>query len=335
MEISMATFTFSGNQIGEALQFQNNGLNTTVEIGQTWFSATDTVTMTTAPGTTDATGAFIGGAGAITSLTVTTATGQVTTFVTGGNRLDVDPDPDKQGADFFFISESPTPGVGGAYAGLQLEKILVSDVGLAAGFDITFGTPGGFNPGTGPVTPPVVQARLIGDGADNTLWGTEGANYMAGRAGNDTILARGGNDTVDGDQGNDRINGGNGNDQLFGGEGNDLLLGGSGADRLFGGDGNDVLNGGAGRDQLAGGFGGDTFVFGAGDRVLDFNASQGDQIAFNAALGLDLSDITVTVGANATTISYNGGSMTLNGVTRPFDLGNAFDFGYVPSFDFV
>ena len=55
--------------------------------------------------------------GTITGLTVTTATGQVTTFgATTGNPLDVDPDPSKNGADFFYISESPAAGVGGAAA---------------------------------------------------------------------------------------------------------------------------------------------------------------------------------------------------------------------------
>jgi hypothetical protein len=70
--------------------------------------------------------------------------------------------------------------------------------------------------------------------------------------------------------------------------------------------------------------------------VLDFNASEGDQIAFNGALGLDVADLTVTIGATGTTISVGAQSMTLAGVTQPFDLGNAFDFGYVPSnFDFL
>lgn len=108
---------------------------------------------------------------------------------------------------------------------------------------------------------------------------------------------------------------------------------GAGADRIWGGEGNDRLLGGAGRDVLAGGFGGDAFVFGAGDRVADFNASQADQIAFDARLGLDLADLKVSVGATVTTTTYAGGAMTPNGVTQPFDLGNAIDFDYVPSFD--
>ncbi len=46
----MTTVTLRGNQIGEALQFQQNGSNVTVEIGRVWFSATDTVTLTAGPG---------------------------------------------------------------------------------------------------------------------------------------------------------------------------------------------------------------------------------------------------------------------------------------------
>lgn len=328
----MTTFTFKGNQIGEALQFNSQGGTTTVEIGRVWFAATDTITITTAPGTTDLTGAFIGGAGAITSLTVTTATGQVTTFFVSPDGLDVDPDQEKQGADFFYMSESPAAGIGGAYAGLQLEKLVFSDVPLVAGTLSTFGNTGGYTPGTGPVVP---QPQLIGTAADDTLTGTAAANVMDGREGNDTIRSLGGNDTVQGGQGNDRIDGGAGADRINGGEGDDRLVGGGGGDRLRGDAGNDILVGGAGIDILTGGLGGDTFVFSAGDRVTDFNAGQGDQIAFDVALGLDLAAITVTQSATGTTVAWAGGSMLLQGVTQPFDLGNAFDFGYQPSFDFV
>ena len=73
----MTTFTLRGNQIGEALQFQENGTTVTVEIGRVWFQATDTVTLIAAPGAVDpVTGAYVGGAGSIIGLTVTTATGQ-------------------------------------------------------------------------------------------------------------------------------------------------------------------------------------------------------------------------------------------------------------------
>lgn len=332
----MTTLTLRGNQIGEALQFDPNASTTTVEIGRVWFAATDTVRITFVPGSFDpVTGHLTGGAGSVSGLTVTTATGQVTTFgVSAANPLDVDPDQSKNGGDFFYISESPAAGLGGAYAGLQLEKIVVADAALIGGTSPIFGNAGGFNPAPGTVNPPPPQ--LIGDAQDNDLTGTAAANRMDGREGNDTILSLGGNDNVFGGAGNDRINAGQGNDTLRGGDGDDRMLGGAGADRMFGDAGNDLLDGGAGQDQLQGGAGGDTFVFGNLDRVLDFNASEGDQIAFNGALGLDLADITVTVGVNATTIAFGNQTMTLTGVNQPFDLGNAFDFGYDPTnFDFL
>lgn len=328
----MAIFTFKGNQIGEALQFDGQGLTTTVEIGRVWFGPTDTVRITTAPGTTDASGAFVGGAGAITGFTVTTATGAVTNFFASPDGLDVDPDQAKQGPDFFYLSETPGPGIGGAYAGLVIEKVVVTDVALTMGAQVAFGNLGGFNPGTGPVAP---QPTLIGTAGNDFLFGTELGDYMEGRQGNDTIRSRGGDDTVLGGAGNDRIDGGDGNDRLRGGDGDDRLVGGRGNDRLVGDAGNDILDGGNGRDVLTGGSGGDTFVFSNGDRVTDFNAAEGDQIAFKAALGLSLADISITQTAIGTTVSWAGSTMFLQGVSQPFDFGNAFDFGYQPSFDFV
>lgn len=329
----MTTLTLRGNQLGEALQFNSNGTNTVVEIGRVWFQATDTVTLTLAPGAVGPGGAILGGPGMVIGLTVTTADGRVTTFGASPDGLDIDPDQEKNGADFLYVSESPAAGIGGAYAGLQLEKIVVSDVPLTAGALQSFSSIGGYLPATGSATPP--QPILIGNAGNNTLVGTANADTMDGRQGNDTMFGRAGSDTMQGGQGNDRMDGGLGNDLMRGGEGNERMLGGAGADRLFGDAGDDVLDGGLGRDILTGGLGGDTFVFGAGDTVRDFNAAQGDQIAFNAALGLDLADIRVATGATGTTITYAGQTMTLAGVTQPFDLGNAIVFDYVPSFDFV
>jgi Ca2+-binding RTX toxin-like protein len=332
----MATFTFKGNQIGEALQFDGQGNTTRVEIGRVWFSATDTVTLTTTPTAFDATGAFIGGAGSILSLTVTSADGRVTTFSGPTNPLDVDPDQSKQGPDFFFISESPAPGTGGAYAGIQLEKIVISDVPLIAGASVTLSTLGGFST-TGIVNPPPPPVTLPGGGtpADDVLTGTAAANTIDGGEGNDIIRALGGNDTARGGDGNDVIDGGNGADRLFGGAGDDRMLGGAGADRLEGGDGNDLLDGGAGNDILTGGFGGDSFVFGAGDRVTDFDGLEGDQIVFNAALGIDETALAVSTTAAGTVITYAGGSMTLAGYFGPLEAGNQIKFDYVPSMDFL
>jgi Ca2+-binding RTX toxin-like protein len=333
----MTTITLRGDQIGEALQFQENGPNVTVEVGRVWFSATDTVTLTVGPNTFDPiTGAFIGGAGSVIGLTVTTATGQVTTFgVSTANPLDVDPDQAKNGGDFMYISESPAAGTGGAYAGLQLEKILISDVPLTAGVSTTFDATGNWLPISGTANPPAPQSQGTPD--NDVLTGTANADTMNGLDGNDEMRGNGGNDTMRGDNGDDLMDGGIGADRMFGGAGNDKMWGGNGADRLEGGEGDDELNGGNGNDVLLGGLGGDTFVFGAGDRVLDFNAGQGDQIVFNAALGLTEADLILTVTAAGTTVGAAGvaGTMLLAGVTEPFDIGNHVKFDHVPTFDFL
>lgn len=330
----MTTITLSGNQIGEALQFQENGNAITVEIGRVWFAATDIVTLTAAPGAVDpVTGAFVGGPGSIIGLTVTTASGQVTTFgVSSANGLDVDPDQAKNGSDFMYISESPAAGLGGAYAGLQLEKMLISDLPLTAGTSPVFDGTGNWVPAAGVIPSP---PQLIGTASDDTLTGTAAANTMAGLDGNDTIRSLGGNDTASGGNGNERMDGGAGHDRLNGDAGNDLLLGSGGADRLVGGAGNDLHDGGAGRDVMTGGMGGDTFVFGNADRVTDFSAAQGDQIVFAAALGLDLADIAVSFDATGASLTYGAQTMRLDGVTAPFDLGNHISFGYQQAFEFL
>ena len=79
---------------------------------------------------------------------------------------------------------------------------------------------------------------------------------------------------------------------IHGGDGNDTLYGGAGGDTLFGDNDNDVIVGGAGADVMYGGSGADTFVwnhtsetaggpvshFPPNDLIMDFRASEGDQI---------------------------------------------------------
>lgn len=330
----MTIIRLRGDQVGEALQFDPSGLTTTVEIGRVWFKPTDIVELTVSPAGFDAAGAFVGGAGSILALRVISADGQVTTFSGPTNPLDVDPDQSKQGADFFYISESPGIGVGGAYAGLQLEKIVVTDVSLIAGSLVPFGNVGGYT-STAIFTPPAPLSPGVGTPGNDILTGTAAADTITAGAGNDRVTANGGNDMVRGGDGNDVINGGTGNDSLLGEAGNDRLLGGAGTDRLSGGQGEDLLDGGAGSDILTGGQGGDAFVFGAGDRVTDFNAGQGDMILFNAAQAADFNDLTITVSAAGTTISFNGGSMLLAGYFGPLEDGNQVQFDYMPSNDFL
>lgn len=75
---------------------------------------------------------------------------------------------------------------------------------------------------------------LLGDSADNRIFGSAGGDMVEGRAGDD---------------------------HLNGDTGNDTLLGGQGFDLLEGGDGDDILNGGGSNDTLVGGAGYDTAVF--------------------------------------------------------------------------
>lgn len=83
-------------------------------------------------------------------------------------------------------------------------------------------------------------------------------------------------DFIFGDQGDNRLFGRRGADKIYGRAGNDYLNGSGNADRL---------DGGPGADTLRGGLHNDTFVFSGGrDLVEDFNAAQGDRIAFSEAV---------------------------------------------------
>lgn len=336
----MTTLSVRGDQLGEALQFDPNATTTVVEIGRVWFKSTDTVSITFAPSSFDpVSGQLIGGAGAVIGLSVTTADGRKTDFgASSTNPLDVDPDDSKNGADFFYISESPAVGVGGAYASLQLEKIVVSDVSLASlptSRTLNYSNLGGYLPADTTITPPPPQ--LVGTPGDDLLTGTEAAETMSGNAGNDYIRSLGGNDTVSGGHGNDVINGGAGADWLDGGNGNDRLIGSNGNDRLIGRAGDDLMDGGNGRDNLTGGLGGDTFIFGVGDTVTDFSRLQGDQVHFHESLGLSESNLTITISSMGTLIGAAGlsGTLLLKGYFGDFDSGNDFKFDYVPSNDFL
>ncbi|AOF92129.1 hypothetical protein [Sinorhizobium sp. RAC02] len=92
--------------------------------------------------------------------------------------------------------------------------------------------------------------------------------------------------------GNDSIVGTQYADYLFGGAGNDTISGGTGNDAIEGNAGNDKLYGGKGADTLAGGTGADTFVFkstsdstvsaSGRDTLSDFSRAQKDQISLSA-----------------------------------------------------
>jgi Ca2+-binding RTX toxin-like protein len=156
-------------------------------------------------------------------------------------------------------------------------------------------------------------------------------NESTGGTGDDTLDGGAWVDVLYGGDHNDGLLGGASNDSLFGGTGNDQLLGGDGNDQLTGDAGNDTLTGGTGNDQLTGGDGADRFVFGSTanggatgtDTVSDFVRVQGDKLGFEAtafAAGTTLAQIlanhtTVNTTTNVTTITFDGGSVRIDGVT--------------------
>jgi Ca2+-binding RTX toxin-like protein len=92
---------------------------------------------------------------------------------------------------------------------------------------------------------------VVGDGGDNDLVGTTGADTIRARAGDDVVHALAGDDDVLGGRGADRLRGEAGDDTLNAGRDprDDRLYGGPDADTLYifgrdrgwGGGGNDVV----------------------------------------------------------------------------------------------
>lgn len=112
-----------------------------------------------------------------------------------------------------------------------------------------------------------------------------------------------------------------GADTFTGSAGADTLAGFGGNDSLSGGDGDDILNGGpaflgaegAGDNTMSGGPGADTFhtFNGAGiDRVLDFNAGEGDRVQLDPGTTWTVSQ----VGPDTVINLGNGDEMVLVGV---------------------
>src|SRR5215217_3834276 len=102
----------------------------------------------------------------------------------------------------------------------------------------------------------------------STQTSTPKDDNIKGSAEDDVLVGLAGNDVIDGQRGNDNINGS---------EGDDYLISGPGRNTLNGGVGNDTLVGGPNSDTLTGREGQDIFVCNQGnDKVLDFNATEGD-----------------------------------------------------------
>ncbi|MEO1197806.1 MAG: carbohydrate-binding domain-containing protein [Pseudomonadota bacterium] len=144
---------------------------------------------------------------------------------------------------------------------------------------------------------------------------------------NDVLSGGGGNDTLHGNDGYDVLAGGNDDDVVEGGKGNDTLSGDAGEDTLDGGDGDDWIAGGEGDDTLTGGDGEDFFQvsFDSGDDIIT-DYEPGEDALYLGELGEG--DVTITEETTGswpnqqvkTIISYAGGSVTLEGVSKG-DLG--------------
>lgn len=174
---------------------------------------------------------------------------------------------------------------------------------------------------------PYDYAVRVGTGGANTLTGSESRDYLWGLGGNDSLSGGAGDDNLFGDAGADLLVGGDGGDRLTGGMGDDMLYGGAEADGLMGGMGNDILdegdghgdlNGGAGDDILIGGRGADAFMISrdsGNDIIRDFTAGPGmfDHLAIN---GLTWADLSFADTADGVRISWDGGSVLLNGVAK-------------------
>jgi Ca2+-binding RTX toxin-like protein len=172
--------------------------------------------------------------------------------------------------------------------------------------------------------------RIYGGAGNDTLDGGYGSDVVNGDEGRDTIEGGYQNDRVDGGAGDDRIDAGYGDDTLAGGAGDDQMEAGYGNDTAYGGDGDDRIGGGFGNDQLygaagndtldglndddvlsgytgddtlTGGPGADVFVFWGSnngrDRVLDFNASEGDVLRFDHSYLRNAADLTLAMNQTA------------------------------------
>jgi len=164
---------------------------------------------------------------------------------------------------------------------------------------------------------------IRGEDGNDQLFGGSGFDDLHGNVGNDTLRGGGDgdwvvggkdNDLLYGDDGHDVVLGNLGFDTLEGGSGDDVVRGGQGDDVVRGNDGNDWISGDRGSDTLYGGAGADTFhsFSGAGiDRVMDFNAAQGDRVNLIAGSTYSLAQS----GADTVVDLGNGDQMVLVGVT--------------------
>jgi Ca2+-binding RTX toxin-like protein len=170
----------------------------------------------------------------------------------------------------------------------------------------------------------------IGNGLNNTLYGSTGGDTLIGGAGNDIMVGGAGNDVYEVTEAGDQVveQTGGGTDVVYtyvdgyvladnvetvilegaahsvsGNAIDNTLNGSAGNDTLYGNGGNDTLLGGAGNDVMVGGAGNDTYeVTDAGDQVVEAANGGTDQV-YSYIDGYVLSDNAETlrlVGADHT-----------------------------------
>lgn len=174
------------------------------------------------------------------------------------------------------------------------------------------------------VTGTSFQDKVVGNDANNLIFGGLGIDEIIGGGGDDIIF--GGTSTTlggtaDADSSNDIIFGGLGIDQIDGGSGDDIIFGGTST--TLGGatdvdSSNDLIFGGIGTDQIDGGRGDDIIFGGTASGAND--ADTGNDLIFGG-LGIDQID-----GGGGDDIIFGGTNSTLGG-TADADASNDIIFG--------
>ncbi|HWX47211.1 MAG TPA: calcium-binding protein [Roseomonas sp.] len=167
------------------------------------------------------------------------------------------------------------------------------------------------------------------EGADFT-WGLGGEDHIGGGAMGDVLHGGPGTDLVSGNMGDDEVEGGDGDDTLYGGAGADTVRGGPGNDFLDEGEGHSTVDGGMGDDTLVGGGGPDAFMIGrtsGHDVIKDFTAGPGMFDHLAVMDGLQWTDLSFTDTADGVQVSWNGGSVLLEGVAMSDLAQDDFMFG--------
>ena len=132
--------------------------------------------------------------------------------------------------------------------------------------------------GKNTILKPKIYVSIEGTPKNDNLKGGIEDDKINGKFGDDLLSGEDGNDKIIGGFGDDKISGQEGNDIIKGEKGDDMLFGGYGYDQLYGDIGNDALDGGEGNDIMTGGRGTDTFLCNHYDIVIDFNATEEDQM---------------------------------------------------------